>query len=197
MNEQENICFGCGIQLQTTDKNRLGYVPPSSVDRDDVLCQRCFRLKHYNETTAVSLTDDDFFQMVSKISESKGLIVHLVDIFDLNGSIIPGLHRIVGNNPIILVGNKIDLLPKSTNLSKLTHWLRSVTNELGMVIEDVFLISSTKGYGIAELMRELDRYRHKKDVYIVGTTNVGKSTFINRLIQKSVGEKEVITTSYV
>src|SRR5699024_11295710 len=30
----------------------------------------------------------------------------------------------------------------------------------------------------------------------VGTTNVGKSTFINRLINQSTGLKEVITTSY-
>src|SRR5699024_4518324 len=35
-----------------------------------------------------------------------------------------------------------------------------------------------------------------QDVYIVGTTNVGKSTFINRLINESVGEKDVISTSY-
>ena len=31
--------------------------------------------------------------------------------------------------------------------------------------------------------------------YIVGTTNVGKSTLINKLIEQSVGEKDVVTTS--
>src|SRR5699024_5506670 len=35
-----------------------------------------------------------------------------------------------------------------------------------------------------------------KDVYIVGTTNVGKSTFINRLIKRTTGENDIITTSY-
>ena len=30
---------------------------------------------------------------------------------------------------------------------------------------------------------------------IVGTTNVGKSTLINKLIEISVGEKDVVTTS--
>ena len=32
-------------------------------------------------------------------------------------------------------------------------------------------------------------------MYIVGTTNVGKSTLINKLIEASVGEKDVVTTS--
>ena len=33
--------------------------------------------------------------------------------FDFNGSLIPGLHRFIGDNPVLLVGNKVDILPKS------------------------------------------------------------------------------------
>src|SRR5699024_8159799 len=42
----------------------------------------------------------------------------------------------------------------------------------------------------------IEYHRDGKDVYIVGTTNVGKSTFINTLIKESTGFKDVITTSY-
>src|SRR5699024_11312272 len=42
----------------------------------------------------------------------------------------------------------------------------------------------------------IEEIRDRKDVFVVGTTNVGKSTLINRLIEKSVGEKDVITTSH-
>ncbi|MBE9455437.1 ribosome biogenesis GTPase YqeH, partial [Staphylococcus epidermidis] len=41
----------------------------------------------------------------------------------------------------------------------------------------------------------INHVRNKDDVYIVGTTNVGKSTLINKLIEQSVGEKDVVTTS--
>ncbi|GAA0432119.1 ribosome biogenesis GTPase YqeH [Agaribacter marinus] len=189
-------CQGCGAEIQTTDKNQPGYTPQSSLEKEDILCQRCFRLKHYNEIQDVAMTDNDFLSMVSTIRETDGLIVHVIDIFDVDGSLINSLPRIVGDNPIILVGNKMDLLPKSVNKRKLMQWLRSQAKENGIRIKDVFLISSTKGHGMEELTNQIEAYRQNKDVYIVGTTNVGKSTFINRLIKQSTGYSEVITTSY-
>ena len=190
------FCNGCGIQIQTTDPEKLGYAPSSSLNRDTILCQRCFRLKHYNEIQDISMSDEDFMQLVSSISEQEGLVVYIIDIFDVSGSFIPGINRIVGNHPIILVGNKVDLLPKSVNKQKLIQWLRSQAKEAGIKTEDVFLISSKKGFGMDELAASMEAHRKNKNIYIVGTTNVGKSTFINRLIQRSTGDKDVITTSY-
>src|SRR5699024_2954832 len=106
------------------------------------------------------------------------------------------LPRITGNNPILLVGNKLDLLPKSTNQRKIIHWLRRMANESNISVADALLISSTKGYGLEELMRAIESNRKGRDVYIVGVTNVGKSTLVNRLIEQTTGEKHVITTSY-
>lgn len=194
--EHEIHCQGCGVAIQTTDSKEAGYVPQSSIENEELLCRRCFRLKHYNETQEVSITDDDFLKMVSSIREANGLVVHVVDIFDVQGSLISNLPRIVGDHPIILVGNKVDLLPKSTNQRRLSQWLRASANEANIKVEDVFLISSTKGHGVEDLAQQIDKYRKKKNVYIVGTTNVGKSTFINQIIQQSSGLKDVITTSY-
>lgn len=189
-------CQGCGVVIQTTNKAEIGYTPPSALEKETVLCQRCFRLKHYNETQDVPMTDDDFLKMVSNIRKSEGLIVHIIDIFDVNGSMIKSLPRITGDNPIILVGNKLDLLPKSTNQNKLIHWLKKEAKDAGIKVKDVFLISSMKKIGIDELKERIELYREGKDVYIVGTTNVGKSTFINALIKDSTGYRDVITTSY-
>ncbi|MBP1968734.1 ribosome biogenesis GTPase YqeH [Virgibacillus natechei] len=189
-------CQGCGVLIQTSDKEAPGYTPKSSLEREDVLCQRCFRLKHYNEIQDVSITDDDFLKMVSSIRDTNGFVVHVIDVFDVDGSLIKSLPRIIGDNPIVLVGNKVDLLPKSTNRRKLVQWLRTSAKEAGVNVKDVFLISSMNGDGIEELTFELENYRDNKDVYIVGTTNVGKSTFINRLIKQTSGMGDVITTSY-
>ncbi|TMN21023.1 ribosome biogenesis GTPase YqeH [Lentibacillus cibarius] len=193
----ENInCQGCGIHIQTSDPDQAGYTPENALNREIVLCQRCFRLKHYNEIQDVTMSDDDFLSMVSQIRDKEGVVVHLIDIFDAEGSIIKSLQRIVGNKPVILVGNKMDLLPKSTNQRKLTQWLRSEAKKAGITVKDVYLISSVKGHGITELTKAIEHYRNRQDVYIVGTTNVGKSTFINKLIEQTTGTTDVITTSY-
>src|SRR5699024_6502645 len=156
--------------------------------RETVLCQRCFRLKHYNETQEISIGDDDFLRMISDIRNHSGLVVHLIDIFDVSGSLIPNLSRIVGDKKVILVGNKLDLLPKSTNPNKLIHWLKATAKASGLTVQDALLISSVKGTGIEELTHLIEKLRKGQNVYIVGTTNVGKSTFINKVIKQSIGE---------
>lgn len=193
---EQLICQGCGAEIQTSEESEVGYAPPSSLNKEIVLCKRCFRLKHYNEIQDVNISDDDFLQMVSSIRDTDGLIVHLIDIFDVDGTLLKSLPRITGDNPILLVGNKLDLLPKSTNVNKLKGWLQREASQLGIKVKDIAFISSKKGTGIDSLKQLIETYRGKKDVFIVGTTNVGKSTFINKLIEQSTGEANAITTSY-
>ncbi|WP_236004270.1 ribosome biogenesis GTPase YqeH [Heyndrickxia sporothermodurans] len=192
----EYTCIGCGVAVQTENPNELGYAPPSSLNKETLICQRCFRLKHYNEVQDVSLTDDDFLKILNGLGTMDGLIVKIVDIFDFNGSWLPGLHRFVGKNPILLIGNKEDLLPKSVKRAKLTNWMKQQVKQLGLQPVDVLLVSATKGHSIDEAMEAIDHYREGKDVYVVGCTNVGKSTFINRIIKNVTGENDVITTSH-
>ncbi|MRH43052.1 ribosome biogenesis GTPase YqeH [Aquibacillus halophilus] len=194
--KDEIVCQGCGVQIQSEDQEKPGYVPNSATTNENIVCKRCFRLKHYNEVQDVSFTDDDFLTMIGQIRNTDALIVNIVDIFDFNGSFINSLQRLTGKNPIILVGNKVDLLPKSTNKSKLKQWMKKSAKDLGLTVQEVYLISAVKGQGMDELESAIEDYRNGKDVYVVGSTNVGKSTFINRLIDKSTGINDAITTSY-
>jgi ribosome biogenesis GTPase YqeH len=196
MEEKAMICIGCGVQIQTEDETKVGYAPPSALEKDTVICQRCFRLKHYNEVQDVALTDDDFLKILNGIGNAEGLVVKIVDIFDFNGSWLPGLHRFVGKNEVLLVGNKVDLLPKSVKHEKLIRWMKQSAKELGLRPVDIFLVSASKGHGMREVMEAIEQYRNGKDVYVVGCTNVGKSTFINRIIKEVTGEGNIITTSY-
>ena len=120
---EEIRCIGCGSIIQTEDKESMGYTPNSALEKGlesgDVYCQRCFRLRHYNDIQDVAMTDKEFLTLLNSIGQSDALIVNVVDIFDFNGSLIPGLHRFIGNNPVLLVGNKVDILPKSLKKGKM------------------------------------------------------------------------------
>jgi ribosome biogenesis GTPase YqeH len=189
-------CVGCGVAIQTDNPGELGYAPASSLENETIICQRCFRLKNYNEVQDVSLTDDDFLKILNQLGTMDGLIVKIVDIFDFNGSWLPGLHRFVGKNPILLIGNKEDVLPKSAKRPRMIQWLKKQAKDLGLQPIDVLLVSASKGSFIEEAMEAIERYREGKDVFVVGCTNVGKSTFINRIIKNVTGEADIITTSH-
>lgn len=198
MLEEQVYCIGCGVPIQTEDKSGLGYAPKSALQRDLVICQRCFRLKHYNEVQDVRLTDKDFLNMFTTIFEDrKALIVKIVDIFDFNGSWLPQFKKYAHQHRVILIGNKVDLLPKSVNVNRLRIWLKQRAKEMGIDVLDVFLMSAQSGLGVKDVASAIDHYRGGQNVYVVGCTNVGKSTFINRLIQEFDGDMEqLITTSY-
>ncbi|MFT8728071.1 MAG: ribosome biogenesis GTPase YqeH [Liquorilactobacillus ghanensis] len=194
-------CIGCGVKLQTTDPQGLGFVPENVLEKsiaagnNELYCQRCFRLRHYNEMLPVSLTNDDFLQILTKVGQQQALVVNVVDIFDFNGSVLASLPRFVGDNPIILVGNKADLLPKSLKRTKIKEWLRQRAYEIGLHPVAVVLISAAKNLGIDDLLTQINNYRQKRDVCVVGVTNVGKSTLINRLVARSGGNDDLLTVS--
>jgi 30S ribosome assembly GTPase len=189
------FCAGCGAPIQTEDEHQPGFAPASALKRDVIVCKRCFRLTHYNEVPDLLPQDEDFITLLNRIGESKALIVYLTDIFDFNGSWVSGLQRIAGKNDILLVGNKVDVLPKSTNHEKLKRWMRHMSKDYGLKPIDVYLISAEKGHGIEELALAIDHYRDGMDVFVVGCTNVGKSTFINQLIRKFGGDDRYKATT--
>ena len=193
-------CIGCGALIQTDNKNEIGYTPMSallkSFENDEVFCQRCFRLRHYNEIQPVNLTDDDFRRLLEQIADTNSLVVYVMDVFDFSGSLIPGLHRFVGNNDVLLVGNKVDVLPRSLKRTKIKDWMRQQANIAGLRPLDVALTSGKNGDAIAHLLDLIEKYRHGRSVYVVGVTNVGKSTLINQIIKEVTGDRDdVITTS--
>ncbi|MGC5328511.1 ribosome biogenesis GTPase YqeH [Brevibacillus sp. SYSU BS000544] len=196
MTEQDKIsCAGCGIPIQTEDKSKPGFTPTSALEREIVICQRCYRIKHYNEVAPVGMDDDDFLRILNSIGATDSLVVMVVDIFDFHGSWLRGLPRFVGKNPILLVGNKVDLLPANINVNRVKNWMQHESKELGLKPEDVVLVSAAKGIGIDQLLSRIGQLRKGRNVHIVGVTNVGKSTLINRIVRDYGSTDMEITTS--
>ncbi|WP_127848723.1 ribosome biogenesis GTPase YqeH [Lacticaseibacillus hulanensis] len=193
-------CIGCGARLQTEDDQAAGFLPAARLAKAadgeaELYCQRCFRLRHYNEIQPVGLTDDDFLRLLNLIGDADALIVNVVDIFDFNGSLIPGLHRFVGDNPVLLVGNKADVLPKSLKRPRLRNWLTQQAHANGLRPVDTILMSAKNRDDVAELLAKIEELRGGRDVYFVGVTNTGKSTLINAILKQTSGIEDLITTS--
>ena len=192
---EEIKCYGCGAVIQSEDEKKIGYVPKNALNKDKILCKRCFQLKNYHQLQEASLTDDDFLNILNRIGEQNCLVIYMVDLFDFNGSLIQGLMRHINYNDLIVVGNKRDVLPKSIKDHKIIMWLNRQLKKEGIKPLDVLLTSGKKNYHLDELMTMIDKYRHGRDVYVVGVTNVGKSSMINALLKAYSDGDTFITTS--
>lgn len=194
-------CIGCGALIQCDDENKPGFLPYDVIserDTSDVLCKRCHRLRYYHDVISVEVNPDDYLKVVNKIASDDALIVMVVDIFDFTGTFINSIARHSGQSDILLVGNKVDLLPKSVKVNRVINWMRHMSNEEGLKLVDASIISAKKGYNLDDLMAKIEKYRKKRNVYVVGCSNVGKSTLINSIIKTYTDCKDdVITTSNV
>lgn len=199
MTEQSYQCIGCGAIIQTEHEDEIGYLPNSALkkglEKGEFYCQRCFRLRNYNELQDVAISDDVFLDKLNEIADDDAFVIYVVDIFDIEGSIIQGLSRFIGKQPFVVLANKVDLLPKVTNFRKLKHWVKAVMNQNKLFPEEVILASALKNNTLDEVIAVIEGVINQKNVYIVGVTNVGKSTLINQLISHYGGAKSIITTS--
>ena len=172
-----NKCIGCGSILQDTDKNKDGYV----LDINDKLCQRCFRIRYYNEYKNTIRDNNDYLKILDSINNDD-LVVYVTSLLDIRLDYIDSFKN------VIVVLTKRDILPKSVKDEKLIKYIKSRYNPL-----EVIVVSSVKNYNIDYLFDTLRQYK-MNNIYVVGTTNGGKSTLINKLI-KNYSDNDVVITS--
>lgn len=188
-------CYGCGAVIQSDHVNKIGYVPKNAHNSDEVLCQRCFKMKNYHQLSKSPLEADDFLKLLKTIAASDGLIVYMLDLFDFDGSKIKGITRHLKGHDFLVVVNKRDVLPKSVKSGRFISWIKKELKEDGIKPLDVLLTSCRNKFQLEDVFGAIEHFRNGKNVYVVGTTNVGKSTFINQLIGAYSDSDKLVTTS--
>lgn len=176
-------CIGCGSILQSKDINKEGYIK----DIDNNLCERCFRIRNYNDYKTIVKSNEEFFSILDNIKLKDDLVLLVVDLFNIPKKLSMLLEHL--NNNIILILTKRDVLPKSVKDEKLLDYF----NKYNFI--DKLVISSNKNYNFDELMSKINLYKKSKNVYVVGYTNAGKSTMLNKIIYNYTDLKNTITTS--
>ncbi|KAM9375975.1 nitric oxide-associated protein 1 [Pholidichthys leucotaenia] len=192
----DTCCSGCGAMLHCTDVALPGYLPSEkykALHQEGRLgvatCQRCHLLTHHHMALNLQMSKDQYRDVVRQIRPHRALVLLIVDLLDLPDSIIADLPELVGTNKhIVVLGNKVDLLPGDSHnyLQRIRRQLSQYCHDAGFgaQVTDIHLISAKTGYGVESLISVLQRsWKYKGDVYLVGGTNVGKSTLFNMLLE--------------
>lgn len=133
---------------------------------------------------------EDYVSMISNIKDEQSLVILMVDLVDFPCSMWPSIVDVIGpTRPVIIVGNKIDLLPQDSR-DYLTHIKSCLAQGLidsgitAVNIKEVCLVSAETNYGVENLITTLyNEWPNKGNVYLIGNTNVGKSTLFNALLR--------------
>lgn len=182
------ICFGCGVKLQSEMPNNIGYIPETKY-KDSSYCQRCYKIIHYG-INAINDTPKEINNIIKAINLDNKFVIFLTDFLSINSKIIDIFNKIKREK--IFVISKKDIIPKYIKESTIINYLRDYYN----IDTDIKFISSNNNFGIEALCN----YLYKRNInisYIVGQSNSGKSTFINKLITNTNSNMNKITTSNI
>lgn len=185
MDNSVKRCQGCGVLLQEENVLQEGYT--TNIEND--ICQRCFRMKNYGEYQMITKSNEEYLDILRGVGETKDLVLYITDLLNLEKN-IEQIRTIIPNK-MILVLNKKDVLPKSVKETKLIKYLASKD----IHFEEVIVISVNKNYNIDYLLKRIKFHQTSKNVYVVGHTNAGKSSLINKLIKNYSDKTQELTMS--
>ncbi|KYN00300.1 Uncharacterized protein C4orf14 [Cyphomyrmex costatus] len=189
-------CGGCGALLHCKDQALPGYMPSelflkrSKKELRVMICQRCHFMQYYNTTLEVKVSADEYPKLLKVIKTKKCAVILMVDLTDFPCSIWPEINSVLHPyTQVFVVGNKVDLLPQDSKkfFTHIKDCLLKAVENTGIKkenIKHVALVSAKTGYGIEELINKLQNlWKYKGDVYLIGCTNVGKSSLFNALLK--------------
>ena len=184
-------CKGCGVELQNTDKESVGYV----VNLEQKYCQRCFRLLHYGDTKALNsnfVTNEKIIDIYKRYANE--LFVVIIDILDALVIEQDDLLDLFKDYNTVLVVNKTDLMPENMTDEKLSSLFSKKLFNLNRKypkIRCAIMTNKHESEFNAQFLETLDDL-HAKRVVFAGRANAGKSSLINKLIKNN----ELTTSMY-
>ncbi|ASP28269.1 30S ribosome assembly GTPase [Spiroplasma corruscae] len=187
-------CVGCGKELHMKDERLPGYV--LDIVKQDY-CLRCFKIKNYNRLVEQDINDKDFIEILDNINKENENIryYYVVDIFDLPGSRLEWLEKIISKKEVVILANKVDLLPKSVKSKKVLEYLTEYFRDSSLKNSEIILTSSIKEEYVYNLILKLRSVKY--DQYIIGISNAGKSSLINACLRLNQQIPSIVTSKYV
>lgn len=178
--------------MQNTEPKQDGYTP-KEIGKEDMYCQRCFRMSHYGEQRRSLLSREDYQKELAAWVSPKRLALAILDIIDFEGSFQEDILDVLREMDSIVVINKLDLIPGEKHPSEVANWVKGRLAPEGIAPLDIALVSTKNGYGIQGILKKIKHfYPDGVEVVVLGASNVGKSSVINRLL----GKKRVTVSKY-
>ncbi|KAG2482323.1 hypothetical protein HYH03_018745 [Edaphochlamys debaryana] len=197
------LAAAAGEELDAEAEADMEDVGRSRADEPDVLCQRCFSLKHAGKVKTVAaemaLPDFDLGKKVGRKihlqKDRRAVVLCVVDMWDFDGSLPRAALRSLfppgtGDEApeelkfrLMVAVNKFDLLPAQATPLRVQQWVRTRLKQAGLPSPDkVFIVSAARGSGVKEMVEDVrEALGFRGDLWVVGAQNAGKSSLISAM----------------
>lgn len=163
--------------------------PPIIKKPKTLVCRRCHDLMTSGRVAPLHVPEDDYKTHIKHLKRVSAVIVCVVDVFDLFGSIHSELRELLANSNVVLAVNKVDILPLDVkkNEAELVGWVGRMAKDIGVTCHSIHLISAATSFGVNKLFKTIHELCVEKacEAYVVGCTNVGKSSLVNSILTGS------------
>ncbi|WP_156940229.1 GTPase [Mycoplasmoides alvi] len=192
-------CLGCGVFL-TNIIDKIGYTP---VIEKAKLCQRCFKLKYYNQDT-FNHKKDDIEKHVTNVlnkfdfsDKTTFYVCSFSQIFFKKNEILKLKEK---SKKFFLIISKIDLFTDIFDINLLSRKINDLIDKYDFKVkkEQIIICSSLKKLNFKLIDNALLKAsKIKSKVVFCGPTNSGKSSIINWILKHQENFKnDFLTTSY-
>jgi|GEM_PF-535461 len=179
MNYNQDKCHGCGVMLQDQFDDEAGYTQNLAND----YCMGCFKLKNYG------IVINEYNKMVAEQLDvsSNDVVLFCINVLYLEMIFKININNYYQGKDLVFIITQIDLLPNNTNLEFLYLEIKKSLDKANIKYSDIFFVSSIDKVEINELRLFLKTYYNKRDIYLMGVLNSGKTTIANNLLEDEIG----------
>lgn len=171
-------CLGCGVELQWDHPKEMGYSPKANA----LYCQRCFRLKHYDDPVYSKRFGIDPRLIVQRILELNSKLIFVVDCFSIEESFDQVFLGEFKDHPLTIVLTKRDILPETMEEEAIAYAVSEKIHQQGLLVDKIFLHSSKEKFGNREFWNYILEQSKETSFCFFGLANAGKSSFLNQLL---------------
>lgn len=181
-------CYHCGAVLQDSNPKVSGYISNTKIkdlNATNVLyCDRCYEvMKSFNNSALDLQIDEDILRVLDDAIATDAIILWAIDLFAFNGALNPEIARKVSKLKVVVIGNKLDLMPFGTKKDNLEAYVKERFQEYGIDPIAVRLLGNFNKVDYDNLLSEMNEARRGHDVYLIGNSYSGKTTLINRMLK--------------
>lgn len=180
-------CYQCGEILQDKNPKEKGYynskIFKNDIARHVAFCDECYdKIKSINNSMLAKDVDDEILTILDDAFATDAVILWAVDLFTFNGVLNEDLVNRVKKLDVVVVGTKFDLLKKHISEDNMKQFVLEQFKEAGINPIEIVILDNVKHLDMTDLFNKMNKIRRGHDVYMLGTSECGKTTLINKFL---------------